>query len=534
MKYLVMTFISLSLVIPVWPQGRGIFDAAKKGDVTTITSLINSGTDLNGRNSYGDTILHVAALKGYLSIVQLLINKKSDVHSENSGKSTPLHLAADRGHLDVLEFLIKSGARVNSRDKWGRTPLHLAAGKGHGEVVKKLLSLGADSGIKDLSGKTPLYHVCRLKTLNRIHINIVSMLIKNGSDVNIQISRSTEGYVENENIHSSEIGKAPLHWAVINANTELAELLINSRSKVDIADGNGVTPLHLAAYKADSKIIEMLILKSASINSKDKENDSPLHLAVKTDFPLNGNYWGRKNWIKMLNGRDAYFNALDKKKNRLGITALLIKKGADVNAEGKSKMTPLHWASYNGFIEIAKLLLLNKAKIDLKDRDGMTPLYLALREGHRELSRFLILSGADVNNVIPRLPDEEKEKNSAEEIRAITPMHRAVENGFADIVEMMLKKGARFDIKDKHGRTPLYISLQKNQTGICKQLIHSGASVNVRDEYGNSLLHIASEKGNTEIARLLVKKGVDTKAKNEEGKTPGDLASIREMKDILK
>jgi ankyrin repeat protein len=47
-----------------------------------------------------------------------------------------------------------------------------------------------------------------------------------------------------------------------------------------------------------------------------------------------------------------------------GIARLLLERGADVNALSKIQSTPLHVASYNGKLELARLLLDHGAQVD--------------------------------------------------------------------------------------------------------------------------------------------------------------------------
>jgi ankyrin repeat protein len=56
---------------------------------------------------------------------------------------------------------------------------------------------------------------------------------------------------------------------------------------------------------------------------------------------------------------------------------LAINFGADLEAKNKRGKTPLHWASYNDSIAIAKLLLERGADVEAKDKWGRTPLDFA-------------------------------------------------------------------------------------------------------------------------------------------------------------
>ncbi|KAN0127891.1 Ankyrin repeat-containing domain protein, partial [Lactarius tabidus] len=48
----------------------------------------------------------------------------------------------------------------------------------------------------------------------------------------------------------------------------------------------------------------------------------------------------------------------------VSVVRLLLERGEDVNVQDKQQRTPLHLASYNGKLEIARLLLDRGAKLD--------------------------------------------------------------------------------------------------------------------------------------------------------------------------
>ena len=64
-------------------------------------------------------------------------------------------------------------------------------------------------------------------------------------------------------------------------------------------------------------------------------------------------------------------------------------------AANKDGRTPLHWASENGHLEVAKLLLANNANVDAADKDGRTPLHFACQNGHLEVAKLLLANNAD-------------------------------------------------------------------------------------------------------------------------------------------
>jgi hypothetical protein len=94
----------------------------------------------------------------------------------------------------------------------------------------------------------------------------------------------------------------------------------------------------------------------------------------------------------------------------------------------------------------------------------------------------------------------------------------------ADIVELLLDRKARVDIRDSGNSTPLQWATRHRYTGIMKVLIDRGANVNLADPDGNTALHFAARNGSAEEIRLLVNSGADASLRNRDGHTPVDLA----------
>ena len=73
-----------------------------------------------------------------------------DINVRNKFGETPLHLAARYNNADAVQTLLYAGADINHRDKSGDTPLHKAAESNVAEVVMLLLYQGADPTIRTL------------------------------------------------------------------------------------------------------------------------------------------------------------------------------------------------------------------------------------------------------------------------------------------------------------------------------------------------------------------------------------------------
>jgi ankyrin repeat protein len=68
---------------------------------------------------------------------------------------------------------------------------------------------------------------------------------------------------------------------------------------------------------------------------------------------------------------------------------LLIKSGADVNAQGDLGMTPLHHAASRGLLEIAKKLTASGANPLLKNEFGQTPADIAIFRKQTKVAKLL-------------------------------------------------------------------------------------------------------------------------------------------------
>lgn len=120
-------------------------------------------------------VLHWAAENGLTEIARLLLDQGSDVNARDNFSNTPLHLAVR--FPEMVQLLLARGAQAGARNAFGNTPLHLAVGERR--VVELLLAAGADARARNLFDKTPLDYSLRGGT-SAYNLQIVSLLIKAG------------------------------------------------------------------------------------------------------------------------------------------------------------------------------------------------------------------------------------------------------------------------------------------------------------------------------------------------------------------
>ncbi|MBU0527204.1 ankyrin repeat domain-containing protein, partial [Candidatus Micrarchaeota archaeon] len=113
------------------------------GDSSVVKTLGHRGTDVNAKNSNGDTALHFSSMAGNFETTLFLMEQGARINAKNKDGSTPLHEAALYGHEAIVELLIRNGAKVNAEMNDWKRPLNLANEKDHPETARVLKAHGA-------------------------------------------------------------------------------------------------------------------------------------------------------------------------------------------------------------------------------------------------------------------------------------------------------------------------------------------------------------------------------------------------------
>ena len=119
--------------------------------------LEETGRDVNYRDDFGYTALHIAAERDLLEAAKWLINVGADLEARDINNATALHVAAWKDSLRVATLLVEEGADVSLKNSNGRTPLHWSAYFDSIKVARLLLNKSCDeTNARDIDNNTPL------------------------------------------------------------------------------------------------------------------------------------------------------------------------------------------------------------------------------------------------------------------------------------------------------------------------------------------------------------------------------------------
>ncbi|MEK6745729.1 MAG: ankyrin repeat domain-containing protein [Pseudomonadota bacterium] len=231
--------------------------------------------------------------------------------------------------------------------------------------------------------------------------------------------------------------------------------------------------------------------------------------------------------------------------------AELLADGAPVNGRDSEKRTALIAAAYLGKNEICALLLDNAASLAQKDKDGYSALDFAAARGLVDTVKLLLskskqpdvyyhthyamMMKAAFSSVIEFMP---KGKGKIPYVNRIspedkTPLHVAASGGSVDLVDNMLKRGAKVNLTNRKGQTPLHSAAMSNKAFVISQLLKKSAKINVADTEGNTPLMLAAEQNHKEAVMLLLSKGADRKLRNKKGEDAVTIAGNKGFSEIV-
>ncbi|XP_050405539.1 serine/threonine-protein phosphatase 6 regulatory ankyrin repeat subunit A isoform X2 [Patella vulgata] len=191
-------------------------------------------------------------------------------------------------------------------------------------------------------------------------------------------------------------------------------------------------------------------------------------------------------------------HALEKFPLQPTLAVTLMEAGANVEKPEvvARRRFPIHVAVMSGSLLLVNKLLDFKANIDGRDGSGMTPLHYACYYGFQDIA----------SELLKRQPAHCIHYGDDTQRCAI---HRAIEGKHFHVAEMLFKHGALVNSVDKSGWSPLFQCIVFNEVSSVKYLLNRGADVNLQDVNGNTPLHIACNPLARDHVRVILTTSVD-------------------------
>ena len=124
---------------------RAINSALRSQNPACVLLLLDHGCETNFVNVYGWSPLHGCCYAGFeKNIIDEFIRKGADVNIKSGNDVlTPLMYAAEQNRINVVKHLLLRGAEINATDRFGRLALHVAITFDHPGCIQRLVEHGA-------------------------------------------------------------------------------------------------------------------------------------------------------------------------------------------------------------------------------------------------------------------------------------------------------------------------------------------------------------------------------------------------------
>ncbi len=164
----------------------GILAAAVRGDAAEIGKLAAAGANINVRDAYGRTPLHVATFGRHRDAIAALVKANADLSALERDRYDAVTIAAVADDVATLRLLLqlKASAKLIT-SRYDGTALIAAAHLGHGEVVKLLIAAGAPLDHVNNLGWTALIEAIVLGNGGPRHVETLRALVGAGANVNL-------------------------------------------------------------------------------------------------------------------------------------------------------------------------------------------------------------------------------------------------------------------------------------------------------------------------------------------------------------
>ena len=471
-----LSALILTLLVAGPAADSPVADAAQRGDVEAVRSLLRDGADVNAAQNDGMSALHWAAQNDDDAVIEVLLYAGANTAATTRlGGYTALHLAGRAGNAEALDALLSGGVDADAVTTTGVTALHFAAAAGRTDAIETLIRHGASIDVGTVTEEqTPLMWATASNRLDAMRALL-------GAGADPALTTAVVDYVQ---IASRDMPQRRLR-------AQLASVRRNAdRAGTSPAQGrSGGGQLQAPAPEDETEDETEDEPEEGNERGQPAEDEPAEERAEEPDEVEEDE---AEEIEELEEDEPEEGNEREKpaeEERPLGYNDLIGKEGG---------FTALHFAARDGLLEAAQLLLAHGSELDQPTAgDGTTPMLMATINGHFDLAMHLLEGGADPNATAEDgAPPLFTVLNRRWSPKAAYPQPQAFRQQHTDYLTFMtalMEAGA--DVNHRTGRHIWYTSFNFDMLGVN----FAGATAFWRAAYATDL----------DAMRLLVEWGAD-------------------------
>lgn len=164
-----------------------------------------------------------------------------------------------------------------------------------------------------------------------------------------------------------------------------------------------------------------------------------------------------------------------------------LEEGLDPEFSADRVGTGLMLAAWEGNIGMMAVFVAHGANVNAMNPIREQPLMHAAWQGHLDAVRWLLDRGAQIN------------RQGLE----WSALHYAVFAGHPNVVNTLIARGANIDARSTNGSSPLMMASREGHTKLAQLLVNLGANTRLKNDWGDDAVTWAMRYGNPQIARVV-------------------------------
>ncbi len=441
--------------------------------------------------------------------VKAEIAKGNSPSEYNAGNFDPVVLAINSGAPDeTVKFLLEQpGNDVNKLTHDGRTYIFWAASKGNTLLMEHLVSKGAKiAGMQDNHGYSVLNFAANGGQKNTA---VYEICLKNGADLKKDLTHDG--------------ANALLLVVPSDADGKLTEYFISKGLSLNSKDADGNTAFNYAARAGNIEV--MKALKAKGVSHTDNAMIMAAQGSRRGAAPLETFQYleslGIKPTVLSKNGENV-LHAIVRRPGQEKLIQYFLSKGVKANQANKDGNTVfMNAAAANRDLAVLETLRAGVADINQANKDGHTALTLAVRGNSPEVVQYLVEKGARAD-----IKDAKGDNLAAYLIESYNARQS---KEFESKLNTLKAGGLKVQAPQANGNTLYHLAVAKNDIALLEYVKSLNIDVNATNKEGLTALHRAAMLGKDDaVMKYLLSIGAKKDIKTSFSETAFDLASENE------